>query len=157
MKNKSTPYNSTCLYFFKEGFPGGHSFAAGIDVLPRIGGEFSQVFSAARHFEASAPGSSACVNAVTAATRPAPPAPASLPEASPESAAAAVYAPEAEPARWLLAERAGQVAVYCGGKKLFVTDIEPAILRSSDRELLRRGIEADSMEAVLMLIEDLSS
>ncbi len=89
--------------------------------------------------------------------RPAPPAPASLPEASPESAAAAVYAPEAEPARWLLAERAGQVAVYCGGKKLFVTDIEPAILRSSDRELLRRGIEADSMEAVLMLIEDLSS
>ncbi len=89
--------------------------------------------------------------------RPAPPAPASLPEASPESTAAAVYSPEAEPARWLLAERAGQVAVYCGGKKLFVTDIEPAILRSSDRELLRRGIEADSMEAVLMLIEDLSS
>ncbi|MBQ4370028.1 MAG: hypothetical protein II784_03405 [Oscillospiraceae bacterium] len=75
---------------------------------------------------------------------------------SPGSAAA--FASGQEPAAgWLLAEKAGQVAVYSGGKMLFVTDIEPRTLRASDRELLRRGIEADSMEAVLMLIEDLSS
>lgn len=87
-----------------------------------------------------------------------PASPAALPEEpAAEESSEAAFSPQEDSPAWLLAERAGRVAVYCEGKKLFVTEIEPRTLRSADRELLRRGIEADSMEDILMLIEDLNS
>jgi|GEM_PF-5749025 len=109
-------------------------------LLPALFLFFLLLFSAALILPRSAPSSS------------------ESPPESEGSGSAAVFASEQEPAAgWLLAEKAGQVAVYSGGKRLFITDIEPRTLRASDRELLRRGIEAESMEAILMLIEDLSS
>ncbi len=58
-----------------------------------------------------------------------------------------------------LGEHKGLVAVYSGSgtEPVSVTDIALASLRQADREMIARGLEADSQEELLRLLEDLGS
>ena len=60
---------------------------------------------------------------------------------------------------YTLDEHAGMLAVYTGdGEQLVVlTDIELASLRSADREMINRGLQAASREEIMALLEDLGS
>ena len=62
-------------------------------------------------------------------------------------------------AQYLLREENGVVAVYRGGENRAdrMTEIETAALRRSDRAMLRRGIPAENIGEVLLLLEDLGS
>ena len=62
-------------------------------------------------------------------------------------------------AQYLLREEGGVVTVYRSGENRAerVTEIETAALRRSDRAMLRRGIPAENLGEVLLLLEDLGS
>ncbi|HAJ66150.1 MAG: hypothetical protein IJI06_10020 [Oscillospiraceae bacterium] len=62
-------------------------------------------------------------------------------------------------AQYLLREEDGVVAVYRSGENRAdrMTGIETAALRRSDRAMLRRGIPAEDIGEVLLLLEDLGS
>lgn len=58
-----------------------------------------------------------------------------------------------------LGEHQGLVAVYsqASGQPVSITDIELASLRQADREAIVRGIQAETKEELLSLLEDLGS
>lgn len=59
---------------------------------------------------------------------------------------------------YVLKNRGGTAAVFSGsGELLLETDISVAGLRETDRKMLENGIEVNSYESVLKLLEDLSS
>ena len=62
-------------------------------------------------------------------------------------------------AQYLLRDEDGIVAVYRSGENRAdrLTEIETAALRRSDRAMLRRGIPAENLGEVLLLLEDLGS
>ena len=57
---------------------------------------------------------------------------------------------------YILTENGGVIIIE-HGDKVTVTDISVAAMREYDRELLKDGIKADSMEEALMLMEDFDS
>jgi len=73
--------------------------------------------------------------------------------------AAVTQAPEGQ-ARYTLKEHNGFIAVFCDdiyGEPMIETDISTAMLRTVDKEKLASGINADSYEQILSLLEDFGS
>jgi len=66
-------------------------------------------------------------------------------------------AEESHQATYTLMEHKGRVYVYSGGAPFMLTDIDPSGLPSTDREKLRKGIDAEDKEELLGLIEDFGS
>lgn len=73
---------------------------------------------------------------------------------------AAISQPPESPARYTLREHNGFIAVFCDdiyGEPIIETDISTSMLRAVDREKLSNGINADSYEQILSLLEDFGS
>ena len=75
--------------------------------------------------------------------------------------AAAAYAPEESaieesPAEmgYVLTDCEGVIGVYRGGELILRTDVPLATLRRVDREMLRAGIEVETYEALMRLLQD---
>ena len=60
---------------------------------------------------------------------------------------------------YTIGEHKGLVAIYAVGdpEPITVTDIELASLRQTDREMIARGLQAESREELLALLEDIGS
>lgn len=77
------------------------------------------------------------------------------------AAAAASYEDRARPAEespaelgYILTDYEGVIGVFRGGVLILQTDVRLDTLRRADRELLMEGIEVDSYEALMRLLQD---
>lgn len=55
---------------------------------------------------------------------------------------------------YILTDCNGHIGVFSGGKLILLTNVKLDDLRSSDRALLEAGIEVDSYEALMRLLQD---
>lgn len=75
--------------------------------------------------------------------------------AAPEPEAAS--APEAEPGGYVLTDAGGEIGVYRNGELILRTGVPLESLRDVDRKLVEAGIQSDSYEDILILLEDLGA
>lgn len=68
----------------------------------------------------------------------------------------AVEAPE-ESGGYVLTDAGGEIGVYRDGELILRTGVRLEGLRDVDRELVKAGIQSDSYEDILILLEDLGA